>query len=58
MTALQPPVLLRQVSTMLSGGARESEDNVSGRSNGLKKGVMGWGNTNQFAGRIGTKFQG
>ena len=58
MTALQSPVVFLQVSTMLSGGARESEDNVSGRSNGLNKGVVGWGNTNQFAGRIGTKFQG
>ena len=31
---------------MLSGGARESRDNVSGLSIGVNKGIMGWGSTN------------
>ena len=39
---------------MLSGGARESRDNVSGRSNNLKKDVMGWGSTNRVRSGIGT----
>lgn len=32
---------LLQVSTMISGGARESRDNVVGLSAGVDKGIMG-----------------
>ena len=39
------PVVFLQVSTLLSRGARESQDNVSGLSTGLNKGIMGPGNT-------------
>ena len=39
-------VVFLQVSTMLSGKARESRDNISELSIGLSKGIMGWGNTN------------
>ena len=41
-----PSVVVLQVSILLSGGARESRDNVSGLPNGLSKGIMGWGSTN------------
>ena len=41
------PVVVLQVSIVLSGGARESRDNISGLPNGLNKGIMGWGSTNQ-----------
>ena len=37
---------LLQVSIVLSGGARESADNVSELLIGLNKGIMGWENTN------------
>ena len=36
-------MLLYQVSTMLSRGAREPLDNVSGLSIGLNKVILGWG---------------
>ena len=39
-------VVFLQVRLMLSGGAQEFQDNVSGLPTGLNKGLMGWGSTN------------
>ena len=49
-------VVFVQVRSLLSGGARESRDNVSGLPIGLNKGIMGWRSTNQGASKIQWDF--
>ena len=39
-------VVCLQVSTMLSEGARETQDSLSGLPTGFNTGIMGWGSTN------------